>query len=61
MTILCTNMNGARRAADLEMADGPIILDSVAVTLWGCLTAIGIRPDALTGWGRVFADPRLNP
>jgi maleate isomerase len=61
ITILCTNMNGARIAAKLEAAEGPMILDSVAVTLWGCLMSIGIRPDRLKGWGRVFTDARLNP
>jgi maleate isomerase len=61
VTILCTNMNGARVAAKLEAAQGPMILDSVAVTLWGCLMSMGIRPDRLQGWGRLFTDARLNP
>jgi maleate isomerase len=61
ITILCTNMNGARAAADMETTDGPLLLDSVAVTLWGCLMAAGVRPDAISGWGRIFSDPRLNP
>lgn len=60
VTILCTNMNGARVAAELEGANGPMLLDSVSVTLWGCLMAIGVRPDTIRGWGRVFTDPRLN-
>lgn len=61
ITILCTNMIGARVAADMETPDGPMMLDSVAVTLWGCLTAMGLRPDLITGQGRLFTDPRLNP
>ncbi len=61
VTILCTNMAGARAAAAMETADGPMILDSVAVTLWGCLMAAGVRPDVISGWGRIFTDPRLNP
>lgn len=61
VTVLCTNMNGAREAEALESDSGPLILDSVAVTLWGGLMSIGIRPDALKGWGRIFTDPRLNP
>jgi maleate isomerase len=61
VTILCTNMNGARAAAELETPTGPMLLDSVAVTLWGCLVAIGVRPDSIPGWGRIFADSRLNP
>ncbi len=60
VTILCTNMNGARAAASLDGPDLPVILDSVAVTLWGCLQAVGVRPDVITGWGRIFQDPRLQ-
>ncbi len=44
-----------------ETADGPMILDSVAVTLWGCLVASGARPDIIRDWGRLFTDPRCNP
>jgi maleate isomerase len=61
VTILCTNMNGAKLASELEGERGPIILDSVSVTLWGCLMEIGMRPDKIAGWGRIFSDPRLNP
>ena len=61
VTVLCTNMDGAALAPRLEQPSGPMILDSVSVTLWGCLMAIGIRPDSLTGWGRIFTDPRLQP
>ncbi len=61
VTILCTNMNGARTAAGMEDPDGPLLLDSVAVTLWGCLMAAGLRPDMIRGWGRIFTDARLNP
>jgi maleate isomerase len=59
VTILCTNMNGANLAARLEKPDGPMVLDSVAVTLWGCLNSIGVSTSALSGFGRVFRDPRL--
>ncbi len=61
VTVLCTNMNAARLAADMEPENGAMILDSVSVTLWGCLMETGIRPDSLVGWGRIFTDPRLNP
>jgi maleate isomerase len=62
VTILCTNMNGARIAAELEQPDGPILLDSVAVTLWGCLNALGQPLHDFVRWGRLFREPRLaNP
>lgn len=59
VTILCTNMNGARIAAELERAEGPLLLDSVAVTLWGCLAALGRPMHDFARWGRLFRDPRL--
>ncbi len=61
VTILCTNMNGASLAPEFEYAHGPIVLDSVAVTLWGCLMAIGVRPDRVRNCGRIFQDSRLAP
>ena len=60
VTVLCTNMNGARVGAALETEDGPIILDSVAVTLWGCLMATGFSLAPFARWGRLFRDPRLG-
>lgn len=59
VTVLCTNMNGARVAAALEQKQGPLLLDSVAVTLWGCLIALGCPLVDFAGWGRLFRDPRL--
>ncbi len=61
ITILCTNLDGASLAPEIEAKHDLIVLDSVSVTLWGCLMEIGIRPDSLRGWGRIFTDPRLNP
>ena len=61
VTILCTNMNGAALAPIFEAQSDVIILDSVSVTLWGCLMEMGLRPDLISGWGRIFTDPRLNP
>lgn len=60
VTILCTNMNGARIAAELERENGPLLLDSVAVTLWGCLAALGQPMEDFARWGRLFRDPRLT-
>jgi maleate isomerase len=60
VTVLCTNMNGAAVAAKSETEAGPLMLDSVAVTLWGCLTAVGAPLAPFAGWGRLFRDPRLT-
>lgn len=61
ITILCTNMDGASLAPEFEARSAAVVLDSVAVTLWGCLIEAGLRPDCIKGWGRIFTDPRLNP
>ncbi len=60
VTIFCTNLNGARLAAEMEPASGPLILDSVAITLWGALMAIGEAANQIAGFGRLFSDPRLQ-
>lgn len=54
VAIVCTNMRGARVAARLEKELGIPILDSVAVTLWASLRAIGVSTAPLTAWGRIF-------
>jgi maleate isomerase len=55
IAIVCTNMRGARRAAALENELGIPILDSVAVTLWGCLRRAGVATELLHSFGRLFA------
>lgn len=57
IAIVCTNMRGARRAAALEAELDIPILDSVAVTLWGCLRRAGVETRALRDHGRLFALP----
>ncbi len=57
IAIVCTNMRGARRAAELEAELSIPILDSVAVTLWGCLRKLGVDTAPLQGFGRLFALP----
>lgn len=55
IAIVCTNMRGPMIAAALEAELDIPILDSVAVTLWGCLNAIGIETGALGRHGRLFS------
>lgn len=57
IAIVCTNMRGPMIAAGLERELGVPILDSIAVTLWGCLCATGIDTAPLTPQGRLFAVP----
>jgi maleate isomerase len=54
VVILCTNMNGAGVAADLERELDVLVLDSVAVTLWRSLQIAGVDAPELGQWGRIF-------
>jgi maleate isomerase len=54
IAVVCTNMNGAASAAQLEQELGIPVLDSVAVTLRACLVRAGADPGMIKGWGRLF-------
>ena len=56
VVILCTNMNGARVAGELERELDVLILDSVTATLWRSLQIAGIDADHLGDWGRLFRE-----
>lgn len=55
IAIVCTNMRGPMIAAGLERELGIPILDSIAVTLWGCMLATGMDPRPLADHGRLFS------
>jgi maleate isomerase len=54
IAIVCTNMRGPMIAAALERELGIPILDSIAVTLWGCMVTTGMDPTPLAVHGRLF-------
>jgi maleate isomerase len=54
VAIVCTNMRGARVAADLERELGVPVLDSVAVTLWAALKAARAPTVPYAAWSRLF-------
>ena len=56
VVILCTNMNGAGVAAELERELDVLVLDSVAVTLWRSLQIAGVDGGGLAPWGRIFRE-----
>jgi maleate isomerase len=60
LAIVCTNVRAAALVPELEARLGLPVYDSVAVTVWKCLTMTGISPSRLSGFGRLFADPRLQ-
>ncbi|WP_315837055.1 maleate cis-trans isomerase family protein [Bradyrhizobium prioriisuperbiae] len=59
VAVLCTNMRGAGAAHRLEQQLGVPVFDSIAVTLWACLIAVGMDPRRIQGWGSLFTTPAL--
>jgi maleate isomerase len=53
--VLCTNLDGAAVAADIEAQTGVPVLDSVVVTLWGALRAAGHPTTGLAPWGEALS------
>ncbi|MEO6943842.1 MAG: Asp/Glu racemase, partial [Lacisediminihabitans sp.] len=51
---LCTNLYGAPIVEQVERETGIAALDSVAVTLWKCLTMLDL-PGLESKWGRLLA------
>jgi maleate isomerase len=60
VAIVCTNLRGARVAADLEREIGKPVYDSIAVTIWKCLQLAGFDTGKLGRWGQLFRNPSLN-
>tara|TARA_R110000787_G_scaffold9229_13_gene32536 strand:+ start:1186 stop:1971 length:786 start_codon:yes stop_codon:yes gene_type:complete len=56
IAILCTNLDGARIAATLEKEIGIPVFDSISLSVWGCLRALGVDVKKLARWGRLFEE-----
>jgi maleate isomerase len=56
ITVFCTNMDGASLAEDLEREVGIPIYDTIATAVWASLRTVGVHPDHVKGWGRLFRD-----
>lgn len=54
IAVHCTNFRGTRAAMPIEAASGTVVMDSIAVALWGTLRAAGADPRRIRGWGRLF-------
>jgi maleate isomerase len=52
--VLCTNLDGAAVAGDVEAQTGVPVLDSVVVTLWGALRTVGHPTTGLAPWGEAL-------
>lgn len=54
IAIHCTNFRGTRGAVPIEAETGVVVMDSIAIALWGALRAAGADPRRIRGWGRLF-------
>ncbi|MDK3073626.1 aspartate/glutamate racemase family protein [Sedimentitalea sp. JM2-8] len=54
IAIMCTNMQGAAIARELEQETGIPILDSTAAAVWGGLRTAGRDTKGLSRWGSMF-------
>ncbi|UCH17435.1 MAG: Asp/Glu/hydantoin racemase, partial [Burkholderiales bacterium] len=51
ITTFCTNLRAAQLAEQVETELGIALLDTVSTTVWGQLSAVGVDPAAVRGWG----------
>jgi maleate isomerase len=56
IAVVCTNFRGTDLIEEVERETDVIVLDSIAVTLWGTLRACGIPPSRIQNWGRLFRE-----
>ncbi len=54
IVIFCTNLNGARIAAQLEPELGIPVLDSISLAVLAGMRAVGVDTSPLSSWGRMF-------
>ncbi len=55
ISVICTNLRGARLAERMEQRHGIPIYDSISVVVLRALELAGADPKRVTGWGRIFA------
>jgi maleate isomerase len=60
ITTFCTNLRAAPLVEALERETGIPVYDTISVVVWKSLLLAGADPRRVTGWGRLFGDPRLS-
>ncbi|MGE3875224.1 MAG: aspartate/glutamate racemase family protein [Parvibaculaceae bacterium] len=60
VAVVCTNLDAATIAAELEREIGCPVYDSIAVTIWKSLELVDCDPGLLSGWGGPFRIPELR-
>jgi maleate isomerase len=54
--VFCTNMDGASLAEGLEREVGIPIYDTIATAVWASLRTVGVQPNRVRNWGRLFRE-----
>ncbi len=54
ISIICTNLRSTWQIEQLEKDYGITVYDSTAVTVWKTLKMVGLNPNIVKGWGRLF-------
>jgi maleate isomerase len=54
--VFCTNMDGASLAEGLEREVGIPVYDTIATAVWASLRTVGVQPDRVRNWGRLFSE-----
>ena len=54
--VLCTNMDGASLAEELERETAIPLYDSIATAVWASLRTAGVHASRVKGWGRLFRE-----
>ncbi len=54
IVVYCTNMVGARIAAQIEQNTGVPVLESTAAALWTSIRTASADPAQIKGWGSLF-------
>lgn len=55
ISIICTNLRSTWQIEQLEKDYGITVYDSTAVTVWKTLKMVGLNPNIVKGWGRLFS------
>ncbi|MEM9355095.1 MAG: aspartate/glutamate racemase family protein [Pseudomonadota bacterium] len=56
IAVICTNFRGADLVDSIERETGVMVIDSVAVTLWGALRTCDVATNQIQNWGRLFRE-----
>lgn len=55
ISVVCTNLPAMWSVPKMEEKYGMTVYDTINVVVWDSLKMVGLRPDSVKGWGRLFA------